>query len=151
MKTLLALTALVALSPLAAAAQNCEGSPSGARLEVLVEGVNASKGEMTGSIYPGDPTQFLIKNGALRVWSVPAVAPVTRMCIWLKNGPGTYAFAVYHDADSSGVFKHSLFGTFDGFGFSNNPRTWFSAPKYDKVKFVAKAGLTVLHVRLRYP
>jgi uncharacterized protein (DUF2141 family) len=135
----------------AAHAEACEGAPTGAQLEVLVEGVQSSAGKMTGSIYPGDPTQFLKKDGALKVWRVPAQQGVTRMCIWLKNGPGTYAFAVYHDERNRGYFEHNLLSVFDGFGFSNNPHTFFSAPRYDQVKFKADAGVTTLHVRLRYP
>jgi len=135
----------------AAHADACEGVPTTARLDVLIEGVRSNAGQMAGSIYPGDRTQFLKKDGALKVWRVPAEAPVTRMCIWLKNGPGVYAFAVYHDANSNGRFDHNLFKGIEGFGFSNNPQTMFSAPGYDQVKFKAAAGVTTLHVRLRYP
>jgi uncharacterized protein (DUF2141 family) len=105
---------------------------------------------MTGSLYPGDKSQFLIKNGALKVWRVPATAPVTRMCIWLR-GPGTYAFAVYHDANSNGKWDHNLLSHIEGFGFSRNPRTLFSAPTYEQVKFDTTGAETTLHVRLRYP
>jgi uncharacterized protein (DUF2141 family) len=73
------------------------------------------------------------------------------MCIWLPHGPGTYAFAVYHDANSNGKWDHALLHAIEGFGFSNNPRTLFSAPTYDEVKFRAGPGETTLHVRLRYP
>lgn len=135
----------------AAHAEACEGTPTGAQLEVIIEGVKSSAGHMTGSIYPGDPSQYLIKDGALKVWRVPAQAGETKMCIWLKNGPGTYAFAVYHDADDSGRFRHNLLTGFDGFGFSNNPHTLFSAPSFDQAKFKAGPGVTTLHVRLRYP
>jgi uncharacterized protein (DUF2141 family) len=72
------------------------------------------------------------------------------MCIWLR-GPGTYAFAVYHDANSNGKWDHKLLGGIEGFGFSNNPRTLLSAPSYDQVKFQAGPGETTLHLRLRYP
>lgn len=135
----------------AAHAQMCEGVPTTARLEVLIENVQSSAGEMTGSIYPGDRSQFLKKDGALKVWRVPAEAPVTKMCIWLKNGPGDYAFAVYHDANDNGRWDHNLLTGIEGFGFSNNPQTFLSAPHYDQVKFTAAAGVTTLHVRLRYP
>jgi len=134
-----------------AQAQACEGTPTGARLEVLIEGVHSDKGKMTASIYPGDRSQFLIKDGALKVWRVPAQAPVTRMCIWLKDGPGVYAFAVYHDANNNGRFDHNLLTGIEGFGFSNNPHTLFSAPSFDQAKFTAGPGVTTLHVRLRYP
>jgi uncharacterized protein (DUF2141 family) len=129
----------------------CEGTPTAARLEVSIEGVRSSAGQMAGSIYPGDPSQFLIKDGALKVWRVPAEAGVTKMCVWLKNGPGVYAFAVYHDANDNGRWDHNLFRGIEGFGFSNNPHTFFSAPSFDQVKFTAGPGVTTLHVRLRYP
>jgi len=143
---------LALLCPPAGHAQAaCQGQPGATRLNIDIEGVRSSRGLITGSLYPGDPSQFLIKDGAIKVWSVPATSPTTRMCIWLKWGPGTYAFAVYHDPDSSGHFHHNLLGRFDGFGFSDNPHMLFSAPKYDQVKFEVRGPETTLHVRLRYP
>ena len=143
---------LALLCPSAGHAQStCQGQPGPIRLDIDIEGVRASRGLITGSLYPGDRSQFLVKDGAVKVWSVPAVSPTTHMCIWLKWGPGTYAFAVYHDPDSSGVFHHNLFGRFDGFGFSDNPHLMFAAPKYDQVKFEVHGPETTLHVRLRYP
>jgi len=129
-------------------AQDCEGTPGGAKLIIQVDGVRSTKGEMTASLYPGDKSQFLVANGALKVWRTSAQTPTTRMCIWLK-GPGTYAVAVYHDANSNQKWDHSLVGYFEDFGFSNNPTVLFSQPPYDKVKFQAHAGETTIHVRLR--
>lgn len=131
-----------------ARAQDCEGTPGGAKLNVVIEGVHSAKGQMTASLYPGDKSRFLVKDGALKVWRVPAQTPTTRMCIWLR-GPGTYALAVYHDANSNQKWDHSLVGYFEDFGFSNNPSVLFSAPSYDSVKFEAQAGVTTIHVRLR--
>jgi uncharacterized protein (DUF2141 family) len=142
---------LLALYPALAHADSCQGTPGTAKLDIVIEGVRSAKGQMTSSLYGADRSQFLVKNGALKVWSTPAAPPETRMCIWLKNGPGTYALAVYHDANSNGKWDHSLLGGIEGFGFSNNPHVLFSAPKFDEVKFEAKAGVTTLHVRLRYP
>ncbi len=142
---------LTFLCPVLGHAQACEGEPGPYRLDIDVEGVHSSRGQMAGSLYPGDPSQFLIKDGAIKVWRVPAVSPVTHMCIWLKWGAGTYAFAVYHDANSNGKFDHNLLGAFEGFGFSNNPHTLFSAPSFSQVKFQTQGSRTTLHVRLRYP
>ncbi|MGH7022154.1 MAG: DUF2141 domain-containing protein [Caulobacteraceae bacterium] len=142
---------LLALCPALAQSAPCQGPQTSARLDIVIEGVKSSKGLMTGSLYPGDKSQFLIKNGALKVWSVPATAPVTHMCIWLKNGPGTYAFAVYHDANANGKWDHNLLKGIEGFGFSDNPQTLFTSPSYDQVKFEAKGAVNILRVRLRYP
>lgn len=141
---------LVVQWPALSEAATCQNPPTSTRLEIEVEGVRSSRGQMAGSLYPGDASQFLIKDGALKVWRVPAQMSVTHMCIWLP-GPGTYAFAVYHDANSNGKWDHNLLGQIEGFGFSNNPRTMFSAPPYDRVKFEARGAVTTLHVRLRYP
>jgi len=139
---------LLAAAP--AAAQNgCEGAPSNARLRVIVEGVHSDKGLMTATLYPDDASKFLKKGGALVVWRNPASAPVTAMCVWLP-GPGSYAVAVYHDANSNMKWDHAMLGEIEGFGFSNNPRIFFSAPSLGAVRFQAPAGDTTLHVRLSY-
>ena len=142
--------AIATIAPGAANAETCQNPPTGVKLTIIVDNVNAARGQMTGSLYPGDKSQFLIKDGALKVWHVPATAPQTHMCIWLR-GPGTYAFAVYHDANSNGKWDHNLLGKIEGFGFSRNPHTLFSAPQYEQVKFNTTGAETILHVRLRYP
>jgi uncharacterized protein (DUF2141 family) len=146
-----AAASLLVLCPALARADSCQGTPGTARLDIVIEGVRSAKGQMTSSLYGSDRSQFLVKNGALKVWSTPATTPETHMCIWLKNGPGTYALAVYHDANSNGKWDHSLLTGIEGFGFSGNPTVVFSAPKFEQTKFEAKAGVTTLHVRLRYP
>ena len=141
---------LLALGPVLAHAAPCQGAPTATRLTIAIDNVSSSHGLMTGSLYPGDRSQFLVKDGALKVWSVPAAAPQTRMCIWLRE-PGTYAFAVYHDANANGRWDHHLLGGIEGVGFSNNPRLLFSKPTYDQVKFQAGPGETTLHLSLYYP
>ncbi len=146
--SLLAFFALQAPGP--AAAQECEGTPGPARLIIQVEGVQSDRGLMTASLYPGDKTQFLIKNGALKVWSVPAAAPVTSMCIWLK-ATGDYAVAVYHDANANHRLDRGLLGPTEAYGFSRNPRIFLGPPSYDATKFPAAAGDTTIHIHLHYP
>ncbi|MHB8527986.1 MAG: DUF2141 domain-containing protein [Caulobacteraceae bacterium] len=149
----LALTIAVACALAAGAGrgQECEGTPGPARLIIHVDAVQSDRGLMTASLYPGDRSQFLIRNGALKVWSVPARAPSTRMCIWL-TAPGTYAVAIYHDANSNHRLDRNALGMpSEAFGFSNNPRILFSPPSFQAVAFQAAAGDTELHIRLRYP
>ena len=147
---LLALSAAHAAAPVLARAQACEGTPSSSRLTVVVEGVRSAKGLMSSSLYPGDPSQFLIKNGALKVWRVPARPPATTMCIWLK-APGIYAVAVYHAANANYRLDRGPLGPTEGYGFSRNPHIFFSPPSFDAVKFKAEPGETTIHVRLHYP
>jgi uncharacterized protein (DUF2141 family) len=52
---------------------------------------------------------------------------------------GEYAIAVYHDENSDFKLNTGALGIpKEGFGFSNNPRILFGAPKYKKVKFNLK-------------
>ena len=144
------LAALLTAAPFIARAATCQGEPTSARLEIVVDGVRSGHGLMTASLYADDPGQFLKKNGAIKVWRDAARAPGTTMCIWLPR-PGTYAVAVYHDANSNQKLDIGPFGPREGYGFSNNARALFALPTFEAARFVAKAGDTILHVRLRYP
>ncbi len=145
----IAALAALAMAPIGVHAEDCQGTPGAAKLSIVVEGVRSGKGLMTASLYPGDKSQFLIKNGALKVWSAPAQAPETRMCIWLR-GPGTYAVAVYHDDRVIHRLNIGRLGPTEDYGFSNNPLILFAKPSYDSVKFQARAGETTLHIRLNH-
>jgi uncharacterized protein (DUF2141 family) len=142
-------TSILAGAPIIARAADCEGTPSSAKLSIVVEGVRSSKGLMTASLYPNDKTQFLAKNGALKVWRVPAQAPTTEMCIWLK-APGTYAVAIYHDANANHKLDLGLLGPTEDYGFTNNPRIFLAKPSFNSVKFQAHAGETTVHIRLNH-
>ena len=146
----IAVLAALAVLGVCAHGRQRQGAPGAAKLSIVVEGVRSDRGLMTASLYPGDKSQFLIKNGALKVWSVAAQAPATKMCIWLR-GPGTYAVAVYHDANSNHKLDIGMFGPTEAYGFTNNPRIMFAKPSYDSVKFPAKAGETTVHIRLNHP
>jgi uncharacterized protein (DUF2141 family) len=135
---------------LARAQADCEGTPGAARLIIHVDGVRSDRGLMTASLYPGDKSQFLVKNGALKVWSAPAKTGVTTLCIWLKAA-GDYAVAVYHDANSNHRFDHNLLGPTEAYGFSKNPRIFLSPPDYEAVRFAAGPGDTTIEIHLRYP
>jgi len=139
--------AALAAAPLASHAQECEGAPSANKLSIVIEGVRSNQGQMTASLYPNDKTQFLARNGALKVWRAPAEAPVTRMCIWLK-APGTYGVAVYHDANANGRLDMGMIGPSEDYGFSRNPRILFSKPSLASVRFAATDAETTVDIRL---
>src|SRR5438552_145238 len=128
--SLLALMAAAALVPAPAAAQapgDCRGEPSGARLRVIVENLRSTRGEITATLYGGDPDKFLKRNGELKVWRAPARTSPQEMCVFLP-GPGTYAMAVYHDANGNHHFDHGIFGPTEAYAFSRNPRLYFGPP-----------------------
>lgn len=50
--------------------------------------------------------------------------------------PGTYALAVIHDQDGNGKLSSNAVGyPVEKFGFSNNPKVYFSPPSFEKAAF----------------
>ena len=144
------LTLALAASPFPAAAADCTGTPSPVRLFVNVDNVRSSQGLIAVTLYTDERRKFLAKRGSLYVGRVPARQGRTRVCIHVPK-PGTYALAVYHDADSDRSFDRTGLGLPDeGFGFSNNPPTFFGLPNFNRVRLnVAKTGLSTT-VKLHY-
>lgn len=131
--------------------QECTGPASPYRLYVTVERVRSAQGLIAVTLYADDSRKFLAKRGSLYVGRVPANAPVTRMCIHVPK-PGTYALAVYHDADANRSFKRSKLGLpAEGYGFSNNAPALFGLPSFGSVRMAVPADGTETRVRMRYP
>ena len=141
--------AALAAAP-ASAASDCTGPASSTRLLVGVENVRSSDGLIAVSLYIDERRKFLAKRGALYVGRVPARRGRTDVCIHVPR-PGIYALAVYHDADADRSFDRTSIGLPDeGFGFSNNPRTFLGMPNFSGVRLSVPRSGTRTMVRLRY-
>jgi uncharacterized protein (DUF2141 family) len=146
----LALIAAAAGAP-AAAHEECTGPAGPIRLHVNVDNVRSSTGLIAVTLYQDDRSKFLAKRGSLYVGRVPARQGRTRVCIHVPS-PGTYALAVYHDADSDRSFDRTGLGLpAEGFGFSNNPATFLGLPNFSSVRIrVPQTNLSTT-VKLKYP
>ena len=134
-----------------AAQPACTGPESPVRLFVNVENVQAERGLIAVTLYADDSSRFLARRGALYVGRVPARTPATRVCIHLPS-TGTYAIAVYHDADANRSFNRTGIGLpEEGFGFSNNPGTLFGLPSFRSVRLAVARNDMQTTVRIRYP
>ena len=133
------------------AQSDCTGRASDTRLYVNVEGVRSNEGLVAVTLYADDSSRFLARRGSLYVGRVPASAPRTRVCIYVP-GPGTYALAVYHDADGDRGFDRDAIGLpAESYGFSNNPSVVLGLPSFRSVRMaVPRDGLETT-VRLRHP
>ncbi|HEX6375844.1 MAG TPA: DUF2141 domain-containing protein [Allosphingosinicella sp.] len=142
------IAAAAAVSP---AEPPCTGAPSPTRLFVQVEGVRASRGLVAVTLYADERRKFLAKRGSLYVGRVPARQGRTEVCIHVPR-PGTYAVAVYHDADADRGFDRTSIGLpAEGFGFSNNPPTFLGMPNFARVRIAVPRSGTRTMVRLKYP
>jgi uncharacterized protein (DUF2141 family) len=146
--------ALAAAPPAVAAAdadESCPGPKSNVRIFVNVDGVRSSKGNIAVSLYRDDRSKFLAKRGAIFVARAPAKAGRTRLCMSLP-GPGTWAFAAYHDADADGSFDRKSIGLpAEAYGFSNNPSTMFGLPNFTSVRLSVPRTNMQTVVKLKYP
>jgi uncharacterized protein (DUF2141 family) len=129
----------------------CSGKPSATWVNVTVEGLRNGKGILAMSPYPDDPSRFLKPNSSLQTGRVPAKAGVLQTCIFVP-APGAYGLAIYHDENANGkVDRNGLGIPKEGFGFSNNPRIFFSAPSFKKVRFQVPAAGTSIRIKMKYP
>jgi uncharacterized protein (DUF2141 family) len=150
LRFLLAALALAAAGK-AAAQESCTGPTSAVRLYVTVDGVRSSQGLIAVTLYADDSRRFLARRGSFYVGRVPARAGTTRVCIHLP-GPGTYALAVYHDADGNRSFNRSGIGLpAEGYGFSNNAPAIFGLPSFRRVRIAVPRTDMGTTIRLRYP
>ena len=150
---LLAASAAVATAPPRVKPQEpaCTGPASRTRLYVTIENVRSSQGLIAATLYPDDPDRFLVSKGSLFVGRVPARAPVTRICLNVP-GPGTYAVAVYHDADANRRLTRKGLGLpAEGYGFANNPSTVFGMPSFSSVRLSIARSNAETRIRLTYP
>jgi uncharacterized protein len=133
-----------------AVASDCTGTPSPYRLFVNVDKVRDNRGLIAVTLYTDDRSRFLAKRGSLYVGRVAARQGRTRVCIHVPR-PGTYALAVYHDADADRSFDRTGLGLpAEGFGFSNNPPTFLGLPNFNSVRIrVPRTGLSTA-IRLHY-
>jgi len=129
----------------------CTGPSSAIWIDVAVEGVRSSSGQVAITLYADNPRKFLVRHGSLYVGRVPARAGTTTGCIHVPE-PGVYAIAIYHDEDGNQAFNRTGLGLpAEGYGFANNPSTLAGLPAFKSVRLsIPRAGL-LTRVRIKYP
>jgi uncharacterized protein (DUF2141 family) len=160
----LALTLLLAVSGAARAAQ--EASPAGLqsslacdapgvtaampRLLMTVPGIRKATGDITFTLYGADPKRFLAHRGKIGLIRVAVTGPSVEGCFAL-SGPGTYAVAIYDDANGNHRFDLTMVGLpAEAYGFSNNPAIFMALPGFRKAAFLVAPGVNRIAIRLNY-
>jgi uncharacterized protein (DUF2141 family) len=149
MATLVGAAACV-LTAAPALAADCAGevTPNTAPLVVQITNVKPVRGLVAVTVYPNDKSRFLAPGAKLARQRVKAEA-MTETCFNLP--PGTYAIAVYHDANSNKNFDRNLAGLpAEGYGFSNDAPSRIGLPPLEAVRFKFKAGDPPVKITMRY-
>lgn len=109
---------------------------------VIVEDIPNNKGTIAIAIY-NNAEKFLDDEYVIAGTFVAAKkGTITYRFENLKQG--TYAVAVYHDEDKSKTLSSNLFGIpKEAYGFSNNPSSRFSAPKFAECAVLVEKDITI--------
>lgn len=109
-------------------------SPPAGRLEIAVEGLRSTKGDILICLtreethFPdcsGDPARRELKIAA----SAASAGHIDDIV------PGNYALSLIHDENGNGKLDTRLGIPREGIGFSRNPRLRFGPPKFADVRF----------------
>tara|TARA_B100000405_G_scaffold275596_1_gene217022 strand:+ start:21 stop:458 length:438 start_codon:yes stop_codon:yes gene_type:complete len=120
------------------------GAVRAADLTVTVAGLESDDGNVHIALY-SDPAGFPKSDGML---SEVRAKPKDRQATWVfKNlAAGTFAIAVFHDANGNGSFDQGAFKIpLEDYGFSMGARAFFSAPDFDEAAFpLPEEGRTIV-------
>jgi uncharacterized protein (DUF2141 family) len=118
-------------------------------LEIHVTGFRNNEGKAGGAVFgspagwPDDRSRAVVQGGfaiagrqATETFQVP---------------PGRYGIVVIHDENENQKLDRNFFGIpKEGFGFSNNPRIFFSAPSWQAASTTITCPVTRVEIRLIY-
>ncbi|GAB0120003.1 hypothetical protein Acid7E03_40750 [Acidisoma sp. 7E03] len=120
------------------------------RLEMVVSPIHKLTGDITFTLYGDDPKRFLAHHGKIGLIRVPVTGPSATGC-FAVSAPGTYAVAVYDDANGNHRFDLTLVGLpAEAWGFSNNPSLLLALPGFRQVAFTVAPGVNRIAIRLHY-
>ena len=106
-------------------------------------------GNITFTLYGSNPAAFLAHRGSIALTRVSLTSSQADACFAL-SAPGTYAVAVYHDANDNHHFDRTLIGLpAEGYGFSNNVVPLL-LPSFASARITVPAGDTRIVIRLIY-
>jgi uncharacterized protein (DUF2141 family) len=114
-------------------------------LTIFVQGIPESQGNIRVGVYDS-PAKFRSSTGV--AYQLVQAAKKGNMTVKLSLQPGSYAVAVYHDANANGKLDTNFLGIpTEVYGFSNNARGTFGPPDFGDC-LVTITGHTTISIRL---
>lgn len=108
--------------------------------------------EAKGSIYVGvyaKKADFLKPEKACFKKIIPVSVKGNLRFDCSELAPGTYAVSCFHDLNDNGELDTNFFGIpVEPYGFSNNARPKFRAPRWEEACFQVKEGGVQISIRL---
>ena len=125
----------------------------GVRIEVRVEGIQNTKGEVGVALFnqaAGYPTQ--LQNAFDIKWVSVADGPKAVDVTFEEVPLGEYAVSVIHDENVNGMLETGAYGfPEEGVGFSNNQKVVMGAPSFTASKFsISKPEPMKMTIQLDY-
>lgn len=115
-------------------------------LTVEISNINKIQGAVKVAVFNTDKN-FLAKDSAIRNYSI-AVKSAFKEIVISDLPKGDYAIAIYHDVNSDDVCNLNFIGIpKEPYGFSNNFRPRFAAPKFSDCKISLIKNQTV-HIKM---
>ena len=114
-----------------------------------VDGFRSQKGDLGVTVFNSPDGWPENNNMALQHGGFPFSGNSASVTLTLP--PGRYAFAVIHDENSNHKLDRNFVGyPKEGFGFSNNPKVYLTAPGFDAASTPVTCPATDLSIHLIY-
>lgn len=113
-------------------------------LNIQINKIKNDKGEILVSLYNNEQGFPYEATSSIKTFSVKASkGSVVLTAKQLK--PGTYAIALFHDADGNRKLTTNILGIpKEGYAFSNNASNFFGIPSFKDASFKLNADTTIL-------
>ncbi len=119
-------------------------------LELELTNVTPIAGDFYVGVHPDGSTFPKANDRTLKAKAAVTSNPQT---VVIEKVPyGTWAVAVWHDANGDGVLQTGIFGIpKEPMGTSNNPKPRLGPPRFDDAKFELKQERLKLSIRMAVP
>lgn len=120
------------------------------RLTVNVQGLKAAKGRVCYNLFSSSAGFPASAQKAVRAECIPASSSSSAIAFGDLT-PGTYAVAVFHDANSDGQLNKNGFGIpTEGFGFSQNPGIISGPPRFSDAAILVAGQSNAIQINLKH-
>lgn len=123
-------------------------SPLEPELKVEFTNLRAAKGNLYVAVY--DRADVFLNTKNVRIQKIVPISQIGSLKISLGNlPPGNYALSCFHDLNGNGQLDTNWMGIpTEPYGFSNNARPKFRAPKWAEAAFELNQFGRTISVRL---